>query len=166
MASYLTREDEQNFGAELLDVAMRAARHGLAPELERLHNENAQLRDEASRATKMAIDRELDANVPDWRAINADERFHSWLLQPDPYSGIIRDRLLKDAAAAASAQRVIRIFQGFIREASSTASLPSVSWQTCLHPWTDPADGGDAPERRDQRSRLVAVGARAHCCGS
>jgi len=146
MASYLTREDEQNFGAELLDVAMRAARHGLAPELERLHNENAQLRDEASRATKMAIDRELDANVPDWRAI--------------------RDRLLKDAAAAASAQRVIRIFQGFIREASSTASLPSVSWQTCLHPWTDPADGGDAPERRDQRSRLVAVGARAHCCGS
>src|SRR5262249_34647070 len=116
MANYLTREDEQNFGPELLDVAIRAARHGLAPELQQLHDENAQLRDEVSRAAKMAIDRELDAAVPDWRAINADERFHRWLLLPEPYSGIIRDRLLKDAAAAANAQRVISIFKGFIRE--------------------------------------------------
>src|SRR5215475_3610319 len=116
MANYLTREDEQNFGPELLDVAIRAARHGLAPELERLHDENAQLRDEVSRAAKLAIDQELDRAVPDWRAINNDARFHQWLLLPDTYSGIIRDRLLKDAAAAASAQRVISIFQGFIRE--------------------------------------------------
>src|SRR5262249_20428028 len=71
---------------------------------------------EVSRAAKMAIDRELDAAVPDWRAINTDERFHRWLSMPEPYSGIIRDRLLKDAAAAANAQRVISIFKGFIRE--------------------------------------------------
>src|SRR5262245_43038708 len=125
MSNYLTRKDEQNFGPELLDVAIRAARHGLAPELAQLHNENAQLRDEVSRTTKLAIDRELDAAVPAWRAINADPRFHSWLLMPDTYSGIIRDRLLKDAVAAASAQRVINIFQGFLREAGAVGQAPA-----------------------------------------
>jgi hypothetical protein len=65
----------------------------------------------------MAIDRELDAAVPDWRQINADERFHQWLLMPDPYSGVIRDRLLKDAVRAANAQRVITFFKGFLAAA-------------------------------------------------
>jgi len=125
MASYLTLDDERNFGSELLDVAIRAARHGLAPELERLHDENAQLRDEVSRAAKLAIDQELDRAVPDWRSINNDPRFHSWLLMPDTYSGIIRDRLLKDAAAAASAQRVINIFRGFLREAGAAGQAPA-----------------------------------------
>ena len=134
MASYLTREDEQNFGPELLDVAIRAARHGLAPELERLHDENAQLRDEVSRAAKLAIDQELDRAVPDWRSINNDPRFHSWLLMPDTYSGIIRDRLLKDAAAAASAQRVINIFRGFLREAGAAGQAPAGQTPTSSAP--------------------------------
>src|SRR5262249_34418005 len=125
MSNYLTREDEQNFGPELLDVAIRAARHGLSPELQQLREENQQLHDEVSRATKLAIDRELDAAVPDWRAINNDERFHQWLLLPDTYSGIIRDRLLKDAAAAANAQRVISIFQGFLREVGAAGQAPA-----------------------------------------
>jgi len=116
MASYLTREDEQNFGPELLDVAIRAARHAVSPELQRLHEENQELQGQLNSATKMTIDRELDAAVPDWRQINADERFHSWLLMPEPYSGVIRDRLLKDAAAAGDAQRLINFFRGFLRE--------------------------------------------------
>src|SRR6516164_4504702 len=114
MASHLTLEDERNFGPELLDVAIRAARHGLAPELQRLQNENAQLWNQLDATTKVTIDRELDAAVPNWRQINADERFHGWLLQPDPLSGVIRDRLLKDAASAGDAQRVVRFFQGFL----------------------------------------------------
>jgi len=124
MASYLTLEDERNFGPELLDVSIRAARHAMAPELQALHDENAQLRDEVGRAAKMAIDRELDAAVPDWRQINASEQFHRWLLLPEPYSGIIRDRLLKDAAAAANAPRVVSIFQGFLREVGAAGQAP------------------------------------------
>jgi len=116
MASYLTQEDERNFGPELLDVAIRAARHAVSPELQRLHEENQELQGQLNSATKMTIDRELDAAVPDWRQINADERFHSWLLMPEPYSGVIRDRLLKDAAAAGDAQRLINFFRGFLRE--------------------------------------------------
>jgi hypothetical protein len=38
----LTRQDLENFGPELLDVAQRAAQHMLGPELRRLHEENRQ----------------------------------------------------------------------------------------------------------------------------
>jgi hypothetical protein len=120
----LTRQDLDNFGPELLDVAQRAAQHAMGPELQQLHEENQQLRDEVTRAAKMAIDRELDATVPNWRQINADDRFHQWLLMPDPYSGVIRDRLLKDAARAANAQRVISIFRGFLREVGAAGQAP------------------------------------------
>src|SRR5262249_37501712 len=111
---YLTNQDLQDFGPELLDVAQRAAQHAVGPELQQLHDENQRLRDEVSRAAKNTIDQYLDANVPGWRQINADERFHQWLLMPDPYSGVIRDRLLKDAAHAANAQRVASFFTGFV----------------------------------------------------
>jgi len=137
MANYLTQRDVDNFGSELLDVAIRSAQHALSPELERLHEENEQLHNEVSRATKLAIDRELDAAVPNWRSINADPRFHSWLLMPDTLSGIIRDRLLKDAAHAGSAQRVINFFRGFLREhgqaLSASASAGSAVQQRAAH---------------------------------
>jgi len=136
MASYLTLEDERNFGPELLDVATRAARHALAPELQRLHEENQELQDQLTSATKTTIDQYLDANVPNWRQINADERFHQWLLMPDPYSGIVRDRLLKDAAHAADAPRVASFFKGFLREAGATVQAPA----------------GQAPQRRSRRA--------------
>src|SRR5215468_8534731 len=113
MSSYLTLDDEKNFGPELLDVAIRSARHALAPELQQLHNENAQLRDEVSRNTPSSIDQYLDQHVPNWRQINASEEFHNWLLLPDTFSGVIRDRLLKDAARSGDASRVANFFRGF-----------------------------------------------------
>jgi len=114
MSYYLTVDDERNFGPELLDVATRAARQAMAPELQQLHEENQQLRGEMARSTKTQIDAYLDANVPNWRAINSDEHFHAWLSVPDPFSAVIRDRLLKDAAAAGNASRVANFFKSFV----------------------------------------------------
>jgi hypothetical protein len=53
----------------------------------RAYLENQALQDQLDSATKMSIDQYLDANVPNWRQINNDERFHRWLLIPDTYSG-------------------------------------------------------------------------------
>ena len=122
MTAYLTQRDVNEFGYELLDVAQRAAQHAMAPELQRLHNENLALQNQLDATTKATIDRELDSAVPNWRSINADERFHSWLLQPDTYSGVIRDRLLKDAAAEGNAQRVATFFRGFLAAAGQASA--------------------------------------------
>jgi hypothetical protein len=131
-ANYLTRQDVDNFGYELLDVAQRAAQHAVGPELQQLHDQNQELRDQLNSATKLSLDRELDAAVPGWRQINASEEFHRWLLLPETYSGVIRDRLLKDAAAAGDAQRLVNFFQGFLREQGGAGQ---------------PAAAGPAPRR-------------------
>ena len=110
----LTKQDEFNFGPELLDVATRAARQAMAPELEQLHEENQQLQYQLDVTTKARINQYLDANVPNWREINQDERFHAWLRVPDTFSAVIRDRLLKDAVAAGNASRVANFFTSFI----------------------------------------------------
>jgi hypothetical protein len=114
MSYYLTMDDERNFGPELLDVATRAARQAMAPELQQLHAENQHLHDQLTSTKKLAIDQYLDAHVPNWREINSSEKFHAWLLAPEIYSGVIRDRLLKDAAAKGDAARVANFFTSFI----------------------------------------------------
>jgi hypothetical protein len=123
LASYLTPEDEKNFGPEILDVVQRGARQAMAPVLNRLEQENQELREEVQRNTRSATDRMLDEQVPNWREVNRNPRFHSWLLLPEPYSGIIRDRLLKDAAAAGESSRVVSFFQGFLREEAATGHI-------------------------------------------
>src|SRR5215472_15207537 len=125
---YLTAEDEKNFGHELLDVAIRAARHATGADIGQLRAENEELRREVSKNTKSAIDQYLDQQVPNWREINANERFHKWLLLPDLLSGAIRDRLLKDAARAANAPRVAGFFKSFLAEEAATGHMePSPS---------------------------------------
>jgi hypothetical protein len=109
-----------NFGSEMVDLAQRAAAHALTPELQRLRDENQQLQDQLNSTAKVAIDQALDAAVPNWRSINQDARFHQWLLLPEPYSGIIRDRLLKDAVYAGDVGRVIGFFKGFLGEAGAS----------------------------------------------
>src|SRR5262245_25559060 len=121
MANYLTLEDEKNFGPELLDVAIRSARHALDPQLQQLRDEDAQLRDEVSRNTASSIDQYLDQHVPNWRQINTDEGFHNWLLQSDTFSGVIRDRLLKDAARAGDASRVANFFRAYLAAAGQAS---------------------------------------------
>jgi len=132
--SHLTQQDLENFGPELLDVAQRAAQHAVGPELQQLRAENEELRHGMSRAVTAELNRALDAAVPNWQQINNDPSFHSWLLQPDLLSGVIRDRLLKDAAHAGDAQRLIRFFRGFLEQAGL-------------------APAGQAPQRTPRRTR-------------
>src|SRR5215831_9274610 len=122
MSSYLTLEDERNFGPELLDVATRAARHALDPQLQELRDENEALHHQLNSATRTTIDQYLDQHVPNWRQINADEEFHRWLLLPDTFSGVIRDRLLKGAARGGDAPRVANFFRGYLAAAGQASA--------------------------------------------
>ena len=42
-ADYLTEQDVQNYGNELIDVTQRAALHAVAPQLQELEQQNAEL---------------------------------------------------------------------------------------------------------------------------
>jgi hypothetical protein len=91
----------------------------MAPVMERLQEENQDLREGLQRTVKISIDRELDGAVPNWRQINQDVRWFQWLAGYDVYSGYKRQELLNDAVNKADAFRVISIFRGFLREAAA-----------------------------------------------
>src|SRR6516165_9015227 len=115
--SYLTQDDVTNFGHEIIDLIQRGSRQAMAPVLDRLEERDEQLREGLQRATKTAIDHALDTAVPNWREVNQDPRWFQWLNSPEPYSGYRRQDLLNDATAQGDADRVIRIFKGFVAEA-------------------------------------------------
>lgn len=110
------KEDVDNFGQDLIDVAKRAALEATAPQLTKLEQENEALKKRLHTKAVQDVYSALDRDVPDWRQINSNPRFKLWLRLPDIYSRTIRGKLLSEAFGAADAARVVEFFKGFIRD--------------------------------------------------
>src|SRR5262249_40846569 len=123
--NFLTRADVDNYGSDLVDFAQRAAAHAMAPHLQNLNAENAELRQRLAVEARHRLDQQVEAAIPNYRDIDRDPRWHQWLMTLDPLTGQIRQTILNDAIASGSAGRVIAFFRGFQQEASQTASSPS-----------------------------------------
>jgi hypothetical protein len=118
--SYLTQEDVQNYGNELIDVTQRAALHAIAPHLMSLEQQNAELQARLAKDTRRILDQQVEMAVPNYREIDRDPRWHRWLLGIDVLSGRVRQQLLNEAISAAQAPRVISFFRGFLNEEAAT----------------------------------------------
>jgi hypothetical protein len=116
MANYLTAEDEQNYGRDLIDVAQRAAMQTVAPHLQNLEQQNAQLRRDVAKEARHRMDAAVEKEIPNYREIDKNPRWHRWLLGIDPLSSRVRQTLLNAAISAGNASRVIAFFQQFQRE--------------------------------------------------
>lgn len=85
--SFLTPEDEEQYGADLVDMAKRAARQENAQLIEQLQGKIAQLENQlsgVSQATEASVrdrfESKLDrATNGEWRSIDADPKFIEWL---------------------------------------------------------------------------------------
>ena len=119
----VTDEDVQTYGPDLLNLVQRAAVQAVSPELEAVKHENDQLRHTVSQTQKMNVHQILDAQVPEWRALNRDQRFLRWLSLPDIYSGQLRRVMLNNAFQAAQAPRVVAFFKGFLSEEAATGHV-------------------------------------------
>ena len=56
MPAYLTEQDEQTYGRELIDFATRAAAQTVAPHLQYLEAQNASLRQQLNREQRHRVD--------------------------------------------------------------------------------------------------------------
>jgi hypothetical protein len=119
----ITEQDEANYGSDLIDLAKRAAKEAVNPDLSRLEQENTELKTRLQREAQRSMHQALDAHVPEWRSINRDPRFKRWLSLPDLYSGSVRGRLLSAAWQAADAPRVVAFFKGFISDGVATGHV-------------------------------------------
>jgi hypothetical protein len=118
--AYLTEQDVQNYGGELVDFAQRAAVHAVAPKIQELEQHNSELRQQLAKEARRALDQAVELAVPDYRDIDRNPRWHRWLLGIDLYTGRVKQQLLNEAIAAASAPRVISFFRGFKQEEAAT----------------------------------------------
>jgi hypothetical protein len=114
-ANYLTQDDITNFGSELIDVAQRASLHSVAPHVEALAQETADLRHQLAIEQRRALDDRVARAIPNYREIDADPRWHVWLRETDVLNGVSRQALLNRAIDNCDAARVIRFFYGFLQ---------------------------------------------------
>jgi hypothetical protein len=126
MPSYLTTEDVQNYGSDLVDFSQRAAVHALGPHLQQIHEDNAELRRRLAVESRARLDQRVEAAIPDFRNIDTDPRWHRWLLSIDPLSSRIRQTLLNEAIAAADAPRTISFFRKFLSEVGAGGTPSAV----------------------------------------
>jgi len=97
MAVWLTQQDVQDYGPDVLDFAQRAALHALQPELQRVNEQNASLGRQLAVERRRALYQALDQRMPAWRDVDNDPQFIAWLHGIHALTGLPRQRLL-DAA--------------------------------------------------------------------
>ena len=122
-------KDVEEYG-ESIDVMRRVTREELGSVAQRI----AQLESALSQlhtsvvpqvqavAQKQAVSAEqlfwadLTKNVPNWREINDNKDFQSWLLEVDPLTGISRQTYLEDAQRMLDAGRVSNFFRAWLED--------------------------------------------------
>lgn len=126
--SLLTPQEIADYGPEFLDVVGKKAREIAGVEIASLKQQIDQLSNGFRATTQVTMEQArermlsvLDEKLPEWRNLNTDEKFLSWLRLPDAFSGAIRHDLLKAAYEQNNAPRVQAFFQGFLAEEAATA---------------------------------------------
>lgn len=132
----VTDRDVETFGEDLIDVTRRVARDEIAQmqgTILALSNELAKLKGVVPVVNTVAANQRVSAEerffnrlsqaVPDWSQINGNQRFHEWLLQRDPLTGITRQTYLEDAQQSHNVELVANIFNAW-KEISGAAAMP------------------------------------------
>jgi hypothetical protein len=124
--TYLTEQDVQTYGTELIDLTQRAAVQALAPQLQQIQEDNTRLRQRLAQEARRNLDQRVASLVPNYREIDRNPRWHQWLLGVDILSGRVRQTLLNEAISAADAPRVSSFFRGFLQEEVATGQTEPV----------------------------------------
>jgi len=132
--SLVKPEEVSEYGEPLVDLIRRAARE----EVQSKDSEIAELKRKlehvvgATTATvEVGFYDRLGGQVPDWRVINDDPEFHTWLSEVDELTGYQRQDILSQAEEKRDADRVARFFNAFkkVQQDKSAASVSSLESQ-------------------------------------
>lgn len=120
-------EELTDYGEEFFDVVGRKAKEEFVPvfdelaeRLKRLESGQQAVGKVVEQTQKRSLYDTLYDEVPEWKELNHHPAFINWLSFPDPYSGLQRHELLKEAFSRHDANRVVNFFRGFLTEATGT----------------------------------------------
>ena len=134
----VTDKDVEEYG-ESLDVMRKVSREELIPmeqrfaQMEQMFrqmqtNVVPQVQAVAQRqqvSAEQGFWAELTSVVPNFRQINDNEAFQSWLLSADPLTGITRQTYLDDAQRSLDAKRVANFFRAWLESTGQAAVAQS-----------------------------------------
>ena len=123
----ITPEEENDYGQDFLNVVAKKAKEELLPITKKYEAKIAELESRLQQTTgyveqdaKSRMESSLDHDIPNWRDVNFNPDFLTWLKLPDPYSGVIRHELLKTAYSRNDTPRVLAFFNGFLADEAAT----------------------------------------------
>jgi hypothetical protein len=134
---YLTNQDYQVYGDDLINMTARAAHDAVAPELEDVKRRQAEIAQREQRLQNQMVFRALDDAMPDWRITNDSDVFKAWLSQQEELSGRRAWDLLLEAFHSADVPRILRFFRDF----RAIGQAPAAQAQT-------PSVGGTPPRQQ------------------
>src|SRR5215831_1100191 len=128
----ITAEDIETYGDDLISLIRRVAVETDAGEKAKLQAEIAELRKQMTANTEQ-VERvqgsvtderratyfvELAKACPTYDAVDNSDEFKAWLLEPDDFSGIVRNEILQQRYFAFDAAGTAKIFKTFIGQAT------------------------------------------------
>jgi len=120
-------EEVKEFGEDLTDFIKRVAQEAILPavdqRLQPVQQQVAEVRQTATKVVERSVQSDherllatLDQQIAGWRQQNNDPGFLDWLAQPDPYSGVARGDLLRQAYEGFDVPRIVAFFKGYRNE--------------------------------------------------
>lgn len=137
-------KDVEAFGIELVEMvnrqasaqiaaAVRDALKDIDARLGSLEQQHLATAKTAAMSAEQVFYSELSAQVPDWKAINADPGFLAWLGEADPVYGEQRQAALDRASQSLNPDRAAAVFRAYKdtlpKPAAAPASRPQVESQ-------------------------------------
>jgi hypothetical protein len=131
---YISEQEVDEYG-ESIDVMRKVSREELVPVAQRLAQIEGLLQQmqatvvpqvhAVSQRQQLSAEQQfwsdLTSYVPDWREVNDDEAFQSWLLDTDPLTGNNRQAYLEDAQRSLDAHRVSAFFRTWLESTGQAA---------------------------------------------
>lgn len=132
-------EEIEEYGEGLVDLARRIAREELMQkdsEIESLKSKIESLSNVTSQKVESDFFKSLTEMVSDWKEINQDPKFLTWLDEVDELTGQTRQDLLTAAERARDAVRTAKFFTAFKKTSSSWAANSAQSLEAQVAPAT------------------------------
>jgi hypothetical protein len=127
----VTDDDVQAFGADLIEVQRKVAREvamEFRKDIEDLRSENVKLREQmtttGTQVSEASFEQRLHRMVPDFDALNADERWVNWLNETDPLLRAPRKTVAQEAFNRGDAEAVA-YYVGMFRQGVAPVEQPS-----------------------------------------
>lgn len=149
----LRKEFGDDFVDAMLKVAAAEAERQVKLQTAESKQRLTRLEGREQETTKERFYSQLEARVPNWNEINADQGWLSWLQEYDPIVGATRQAALDSAAGTMDAIRVAAIFDSYLLtrqhiQRAPVSSAPSRAMQEQIAPRGQGGSTGSVPTRK------------------